>query len=91
MKRLINKLIRKIAIEFGVQIQKYNSEIAKASLPKFRNNPKNVFIELPRRIIHPERICIGNNVSLGPGSFIIAMSHYPTNGMKHSLQYTSSI
>ena len=82
MKRLINKLIRKIAIEFGVQIQKYNSEIAKASLPKFRNNPKNVFIELPRRIIHPERICIGNNVSLGPGSFIIAMSHYPTNGMK---------
>ena len=45
MKRLINKLIRKIAIEFGVQIQKYNSEIAKASLPKFGNNPKNVFID----------------------------------------------
>ena len=83
MKTLINKLIRKIAIELGVKIQKYNSEIAKASLPEFGNNPKNIFIELPRRIIHPERIFFGDNVSLGPGSFIIAMTHYPSKTMQN--------
>lgn len=84
MKTLINKLIRKIAIELGVKIQKYNSEIAKASLPEFGNNPKNIFIELPRRIIHPDRIFLGDNVSLGPGSFLIAMTHYPPKIMEGS-------
>jgi len=82
IKNLANRLIRKIVIKLGVQLQKYNSEIAKLSLPQFANDPKNLMIELPRRIIHPEKMFIGNNVSLGPGSFIIAMSHYPTNGMK---------
>jgi len=81
---LFKQIIKKAAILLGIQIQKLNSVIAKKSLPKFGNNPKNLHIELPRRIINPERIYFGNNVSFGPGSFIIAMSHYPTDGMRPS-------
>lgn len=81
MKRLVKRLIKRAMIRLGVQIQKYNNEIAKASLPEFGNNPQNITIELPRRIIHPERIFIGDNVSLGPGSFLIAMTHYPPKTM----------
>lgn len=79
---LFKQITKKAAILLGIQIQKLNSVIAKKTLPEFGNNPKNLRIELPRRIINPKRIYIGNNVSLGPGSFIIAISHYPTDGMK---------
>jgi acetyltransferase-like isoleucine patch superfamily enzyme len=84
MKSFVRILIRRIVIKLGVLIQKYNNEIGKGSLPKFGNNPKNLTIELPRRIINPERIYFGNNVSLGPGSFLIAMTHYPPKMMQDS-------
>lgn len=77
------KLIRKAIIRLGIALQKYNNQIAKGSLPRFGNEPKNLSIELPRRIIYPENIFIGNNVSLGPDSFLIATSHYPSNVMQN--------
>jgi acetyltransferase-like isoleucine patch superfamily enzyme len=82
-KRLIRKLIRKTVIRLGVELQKCNSQIAQASLPKFANDPENLVIELPRRIIQPENIFIGDNVSIGPGSFFIAVTHYPSKTMQN--------
>jgi len=82
MKRLIQRKISNFAIKIGIQIQRYHHAIARESLPKFANDPENLLIELPRRIITPDRISIGNNVSLGPGSFLIAMTHYPTKNME---------
>ena len=82
-KKLFGKFIRSLIIELGVLLHEANNKIAYRTLPKFGNNPKNVRIALPRRIINPDRIFFGNNVSLGPGSFIIAMTHYPTMTMEH--------
>jgi len=84
MKSFVRTLIRRIVIKLGVLIQKHNNEIGQRSLPKFGNNPKSLTIELPRRIINPERMFFGDNVSLGPGSFLIAMTHYPPKIMQDS-------
>lgn len=80
---ILEKIARKLIIKLGVEIQKVQNSVAQASLPEFGNNPNNLRIELPRRIINPEKIFLGNNVSIGPGSFLIAMTHYPTVSMQH--------
>ena len=82
--RLIRRLIKHFGIKLGILIHEVNHIVAYKTLPKFGNNPKNLRIDLPRRIINPDRMFFGNNVSLGPGSFIIAMTHYPTITMEHS-------
>jgi len=82
-KKLFGKFIRSLIIELGVLLHEANNKIAYKTLPKFGNSPKNLRIDLPRRIINPDRMFLGNNVSLGPGSFIIAMTHYPTMTMEH--------
>ena len=46
-------------------------------LPKFRNSQNGLRIERPRRISHAERITIGNNVTLGPGCWLIPIVGYP--------------
>jgi acetyltransferase-like isoleucine patch superfamily enzyme len=82
--RLIRRLIKHFGIKLGILIHEVNHIVAYKTLPKFGNNPKNLRIDLPRRIINPDRMFFGNNVFLGPGSFMIAMTHYPTITMEHS-------
>ena len=79
-----NGLIKKIAIKLGVLIYNVNADIANVTLPKFGNIPKNVKIELPRRIINPGYIFLGDDVSLGPGSLLNAITHYPPVSWLHS-------
>lgn len=81
--RLIRRLIRHFGVKLGILIHAVNHIVAYETLPKFGNNPTNLRIDLPRRIINPDRMFLGNNVSLGPGSFIIATTHYPTMKMEH--------
>ena len=81
--QFIKKIKNKILLNIGIEIHRMSNKIAQATLPKFGNNPHKLTISLPRRIINPERIFIGNNVSLGPGSLLYAVTHYPTDVMRH--------
>ena len=83
MSKLMNRILRKLAVKMGTLIYQVRATIAQETLPKFANTPKNSRIDLPRRIINPERIFLGNNVSFGPGTFLYAMTHYPTVSMQH--------
>ena len=80
---LFKKIARKLFIQLGIQIQKVNNSVAQASLPKFGNNPNNLRIDLPRRIAHPEKMFLGNDIWLGPGSLLIPITRYPTSPMQH--------
>ena len=80
---ILGKIRKRIVLQLGKELHRLNKSIAHVTLPNFGNEPQNVKIDLPRRIINPERIFLGNNVSFGPGSFINAMTHYPTRGMQH--------
>jgi acetyltransferase-like isoleucine patch superfamily enzyme len=76
-KTLVNKLVRKLAAELGILIQQANTHIAYKTLPTFGNHPQNIRIDLPRRIINAQYMFLGDNVWLGPGSFLIASTRYP--------------
>ncbi len=80
---LIKRLFRKLITKLGVLLYEANGDVAYATLPKFGNNPKSLTIELPRRIINPEYMFLGDNIWIGPGSFLIAITHYPGISMKH--------
>ena len=83
VRKLIRKLIRKFGVKLGILIHEVNHIVAYKTLPKFGNNPANLKINLPRKIINPHRIFLGDNVTLGPGSLIIATTHYPTMKMEN--------
>ena len=87
--RFIRKIERKIIFFLGVKIHEMGSRIENATLPKFANDPENLTISLPRRIINSERIFIGNNVFLGPGCFLLAETHYPTDVMCYPERHQS--
>ena len=76
-------LIRKIGILIACHSQKSQSLIAKKLLPHFGNNPKNVNIDLPRNIVNPERIFLGDDIYLGPNCLLIALKEYPGPTMEH--------
>jgi len=77
MKKLIKNIIKRLIIRLGVFVQMYENNIAVASSPKFANSPQNLTISLPRRIVNPEKIVMGNNVNLGPNCFLMANTEYP--------------
>ena len=52
-------------------------------LPRFANEPRNLRIELPRRLYDTQCMHIGDDVSIGPGSLFVAQTHYPTEVMQH--------
>lgn len=79
---MFKRLLRKFVIKIGVLLQEVSHDIAKGSLPKFGNTPKNLRIDIPRRIINPEYMFLGDNIYLGPGSLLTAVKEYPSPVMK---------
>jgi acetyltransferase-like isoleucine patch superfamily enzyme len=77
MSMFIKRLTRRIMGKLGVLMYEAGNDIARATLPAFGNNPKNLKIDLPRVICHPELIFIGDDVSLGLGTFLIAQTGHP--------------
>jgi acetyltransferase-like isoleucine patch superfamily enzyme len=83
IKNLGRSLVRFLGIKLGVIIYDLRGAIARKTLPGFANEPKNLFIDFPRRFANPDRITIGDDVSLGPGAFLFAITHYPTASMRY--------
>lgn len=80
---VLRRLIRRAIIKLGILIHEVNNRIAYETLPKFGNTPKNLRIDLPRRITNPQRMFLGDDIRLGPGSLLVAITHYPTVPMQH--------
>jgi len=81
--RFLQQFLERLSIKLGEFYNKNLHVISARTLPEFAGNPKNLIIELPRKVANPERITIGSNVSLGPGCLLAAMTHYPTAWMKN--------
>ena len=54
MHKFVKRKIRRLAIKTGVLIHQVNRQIARETLPKFGNMPKNLRIDLPKRITNPD-------------------------------------
>jgi len=82
LQRLIKRISNIVLIKLGVRLQALNFQISQASLPKFANSPKNVVIELPRRLGNTNRIYMGDDIWIGPDCLIFAITEYPTKPMQ---------
>jgi len=80
---MLRRFNRRIAVQLGTQIYQMNVAIASRTLPQFANTPRNLIIELPRRINNPQCIFLGDNIRLGPGTLLNPVTHYPSPTMKH--------
>ena len=83
MKRFLARFYRKLSVKLGVLLQGVSFRVAYETLPQFNNAPKNLTIELPRRIVNPGKMVLGDNIWLGPGTLLNAITHYPSISMRH--------
>jgi acetyltransferase-like isoleucine patch superfamily enzyme len=80
---ILRRLVRRLIIKLAILVQDANYAVARATLPKFGNTPQDVEIALPRTIMNPERIFLGEGVRLGPGTSLMAIKSYPSLWMQH--------
>jgi acetyltransferase-like isoleucine patch superfamily enzyme len=86
MMRVIKKTMRKWVNSVLAYLYKKMEAAAEADLPRFANNPKNLRIERPRRVLSAHRIHIGDDVSIGPGALLVPQVRYPSSVMDHPEQ-----
>ena len=73
----MNRIKRSIGLRLGLLIRRMEDEIDRQSLPEFATKPKNLHFQSPRRIANPDRIWMGDDVSLGPGCMLSPGRRYP--------------
>ena len=83
IKGMTKQGMRVFATRLGALIQRFEKDIAKATLPTFATEAKGLEIQLPRKISKPELIHLGDNVKLGPGSVLRANTEFPGGWMHH--------
>ena len=77
MRNRLRKLVRKIVGSLAVPVLRRVRQWEQEDLPRFATTPKNLTIQLPRTICSPERISIGDDVWLGPGSLLLPVTSFP--------------
>jgi acetyltransferase-like isoleucine patch superfamily enzyme len=77
MTELFRKLLSAPVKKLGIAILNRLERWRDADLPSFATEPKNLTIAWPRRIVAPERIYIGDDVWLGPGALLLAITKLP--------------
>lgn len=83
MKGRLKRTIRQVAMRVARRIYAFAYDVVERDLPRFANSPKNLHIELPRRIFEPQCFHIGDDVHIGPGALLVAQTYYPTEMMSH--------
>lgn len=83
MRTRFKRLVRTLAVPLVRRVHAYMQSIIEADLPRFANQPRNLRIELPRRICEPQCIYFGDDVQIGPGSLLLGQTCYPTAAMMH--------
>ncbi len=80
---LPRRILRRLLSHLKVLLLEAEAAAAERTLPRFANQPERLIIDLPRRIIHPECMTIGDHVWLGPGAFLSAVRQYPSPSLCH--------
>jgi acetyltransferase-like isoleucine patch superfamily enzyme len=77
MKHALRWALRKVLLRLAVALRSVESEVAAMTLPRFANEPKNLRFARPRRIYNSQHIHLGDDIIIGPGSFLKTVTQYP--------------
>jgi acetyltransferase-like isoleucine patch superfamily enzyme len=83
IKGMTKQGMRTFAVRMGALMQRFEKDIARATLPTFATKAKGLEIQLPRKISNPASIYLGDDVKLGPGSVLRASTEFPGGWMHH--------
>jgi len=72
-RKLARKTLERVAVPVLQRAQQWQED----RLPQFATTPRNLTIRMPRTICAPERISIGDDVWLGPGSLLVPVLSFP--------------
>lgn len=72
-RKLVRKTLERLAVPLLQRAQQWEED----RLPQFATTPRNLTIRMPRTICAPERISIGDDVWLGPGSLLVPVLVFP--------------
>lgn len=73
LRKLARKMLERVAVPVLQKVRQWEED----RLPQFAGTPRNLTIRLPRTILAPERISIGDDVWLGPGSLLQPVRRFP--------------
>lgn len=73
----MNKITYWIGRKLATLVRNAEAVRENDALDKFANEPANLHIERPHRIINGSHITVGDDVSLGPGCMLNAIRRYP--------------
>ncbi|HEX7044937.1 MAG TPA: acyltransferase [Burkholderiales bacterium] len=73
----VKKFLRPLVRSICHRIYRTGRAVEERELPAFATRPKNLSIDLPRRIRGAAYMHIGDDVHLGPGCLLIALDRYP--------------
>lgn len=77
------RLSRRLALVASRWLHSADALLEHATLPRFATPAPGLTIRLPREIENPERIAIGRDVKLGPGSVLRARTEGPGSWLAH--------
>ncbi len=77
------RYMRRAARAIARRVHAFIQTAVEDDLPRFANAPKNLRIELPRRIFEAHCFRFGDDVQIGPGALLVAQTYYPTETMQH--------
>jgi acetyltransferase-like isoleucine patch superfamily enzyme len=84
MRQVLSRLLRRAILAVFRPLFRIGERLAEEDLPKFANAPKNLRIEKPRRVLcEAERVFVGDDVWIGPGSLLMTIEEYPSTPMRH--------
>ena len=72
-----HRLLKWLGMKIALLVRSAEKDVQKKFLPRFANEPRNLQIESPHRLINAKHIEVGDDVSLGPGCMINAIRRYP--------------
>lgn len=79
---MVRKYLRPVVRAALRRLYRMGERYEEENLPVFATRPRNLTIKLPRRISGAAHIFIGDDVTFGPGSLLVALEHYPSATMR---------
>ncbi|HEX7003939.1 MAG TPA: acyltransferase [Trueperaceae bacterium] len=81
--RTFDRVMNRLAIAMGARLQKAESGVGAATLPRFAAPAPGLTIRTPREIGNPQLIRFGRDVKIGPNSVIKATTSFPGSWLSH--------